>query len=153
MSYSFTGINIAPGTETLTISTFYNEADGGPPDLAQRFTDSMRDYFQQNTNLSVVDEDGDLQFEGAVSGFRLSPVSPQAANREQANIAAQTRLTISVNVVYSNTDDPDSDFTRSFSFYSDFDNDTPLESVEDDLIEEIYETIILNIFNASVANW
>jgi len=151
MSYSFTGITTT--AETITISTYYNEADGGPPDLAQRFTDMMRDYFQQNTSLSLVDEEGDLQFEGAVTGFRLSPISPQASNREEANIAAQTRLTISVNVIFTNAEDPDSDFTRTFSFYSDFDNDQPLESVEDDLIEEIYNEVILNIFNASVANW
>lgn len=138
----------------MSINTFYNEADGGPADLSQVFTDMMRDYFQQNTSLQLVDNDGELMFEGAVTGYRLSPVSPQASGtRAEFTTAAQTRLTITVSVNYTNLNDSDTDFTKTFSFFSDFDTDQQLSDIEEELIEEIYDQIILNIFNESVANW
>ena len=150
--YSFTGINV--DAQTITINSFFHDVDSGPPDLAARFTDQMRDYFQQNTSLSLVDTDGELLFEGAVTSYQLSPVSQQATSgTDGLNTAAQTRLTITVSVNFTNINDPDSDFERSFSFFSDFDAEQSVQDVEEELIDEIYEQIILNIFNASVANW
>ncbi|MDH5397012.1 MAG: LPS assembly lipoprotein LptE [Cyclobacteriaceae bacterium] len=150
--YSFTGVST--DAETITINSFFHEADAGPPDLGQRFTDEIRDYFQQNTSLEMVEEEGQLFFEGAVTDWRLTPVSAQASrNPDDINTAAQTRLTITVSVNFADVNHPENDFSRTFSFYSDFDNEVSVSEVEDDLIEEIFEQIILNIFNASVANW
>lgn len=152
VQYSFTGINI--DAKTMSINSFFNDADGGPPDLAQTFTDMMRDYFQQNTSLQLVDDGGELIFEGAVVGYRLSPIAPQASgNRQDLTTAAQTRLTITVAVNYTNINDPDTDFQKNFSFFSDFDADQQVSDIEEELIEEIYEQILLNIFNETVANW
>ena len=152
VQYSFTGINT--DAETITINSFFNDADSGPPDLAQVFTDMMRDYFQQNTSLKFADNDGDLQFEGAVTGYRLTPVSPTAAaNRDEISTASQTRLTITVSVNFTDIENPENDFTKNFSFYSDFDADQQVTDIEEELIKEIYEQILLNIFNESVANW
>ena len=152
VQYSFTGVNTT--AETMTINNFYHESDNGPPDLAARFTDQMRDYFQQNTNLRLVDDGGELFFEGAVTSYNVSPVAQSArSDLGGFSTAAQTRLTINVSVNFTNLNDPDSDFSRSFSFFSDFDAESNIQDVEDDLIDEIYEQIILNIFNTSVANW
>lgn len=150
--YSFTGVAIT--AETLSIQAFYNDADGGPPDLAQQFTNRLTDYYQQNTNLTLVQENGELQLEGAVTGYRLSPVAPSAATGDFDNTAALTRLTITVKATYINTEDDSFNFeNKSFSFYSDFDNSQNLTAIESQLIDEIYDQIILDIFNASVANW
>ncbi|MDH5599005.1 MAG: hypothetical protein OEY34_07765, partial [Cyclobacteriaceae bacterium] len=81
-------------------------------------------------------------------------VNQQAANRGDAfDVAAQTRLTISVFVSYTNINNDEFDFERNFSFFADFDNETNLSDVEQDLLDEIFDQIILDIFNASVANW
>ncbi len=150
--YSFTGVAIT--AETLSIQNFYNDADGGPPDLAQQFTNRLTDYYQANTNLTLVQENGELQLEGAVSGYRLSPVAPSAATGDFDDTAALTRLTITVKATYINTEDDSFNFeNKSFSFYSDFDNSQNLTAIESQLIDEIYDQIILDIFNASVANW
>ena len=149
--YSFSGVTV---DGTITISSFFHDVDAGPPDLAAKFTDSMRDYFQQNTNLTFVDENADLIFEGAVTSYRLSPVSQQATQDVNAlSTAAQTRVTITVSVIFTNIQKPEEDFEKSFSFFSDFDADQSIQDVEEELVDEIYEQIILNIFNASVANW
>ena len=150
--YSFTGVAIT--AETISIKTFYNEAEGGPPDLAQTFTNSLRDYYLQNTNLTLVKEEGELLIEGSVSGYRLSPIAPTAASGNNVGLSDLTRLTITVTASYVNTQDETFNFdNKKFSFYADFDSNENLTAIEARLIEQIYEQIILDIFNASVANW
>ena len=151
--YSFTGVAIT--AETMEIQTFYNDAEGGPPDLAQTFTNELRDYFLQNTNLTLVQQDGELIMEGAVIGYKLSPVAPVAGgNQNQVDYSDLTRLTITVQVSYTNTTDETFNFeNKRFSFFEDFNSDQNLVTIENQLIERIYDQIILDIFNASVANW
>lgn len=140
--------------ETLSIENFYNDADGGPPDLAQIFTNKITDYYQSNTNLTIVPDNGELQIEGAVTNYRLSPVAPTQAVGDFESSAALTRLSITVSATYINTLDDQFNFeNKSFSFYQDFDNSQSLTAVENQLIDQIYDQIILDIFNASVANW
>ena len=152
--YSFTGVAIT--AETISIQQFYNDAEGGPPDMAQIFTNKVRDYYQSNTNLSLVDTDGELQIEGVITGYRLTPIAPTATNNNQlgGSTSALTRLTITVQATYINTEDDQFNFeNRSFSFYIDFDSNQNLTTIETQLLDEIFEQIILDIFNASVANW
>lgn len=151
--YGFTGTTIT--AETLSIQTFYNDANNGPANLSITFTDNLRDYYQQNTSLSQVTGDGELQIEGSITSYRLSPVAPSAAANSDVNDQANlTRLTITVKVDYINLDDEEQNFAKkSFSFYADYNNDIGLTAVENQLIQEIYDQIILDIFNATVANW
>jgi hypothetical protein len=154
--YSFSGVTIDyDKVKTISIEDFYNDADGGPPNLGQVFSNKLRDYYLQNTNLRLVRDAGDLQLTGAVTGYRLTPVAPQAA-RSDALIdqAALTRLTLTVMVDFANIHDDTYDFKRkTFSFYADFDNNESLATVETRLVETIFDQIVLDIFNASVANW
>ncbi|MDX1629086.1 MAG: LptE family protein [Fulvivirga sp.] len=150
--YSFTGVAIT--AETISIEDFFNDADNGPPDLAQIFTNKITDYYQSNTNLALVPNNGELQLEGAVTRYDLAPVAPRAGQGDFDNSAALTRLTINVQVTYINTTDDTFDFeNKNFSFYTDFDNNQSLTAIEKQLIDEIYDQIILDIFNATVANW
>jgi hypothetical protein len=153
--YSFTGASISPDVKTISIQTFYNESGNGPASLSQAFTERLKDYFQQNTNLTLVDADGDLQFEGSITGYGIAPVAAVASeNRNTPDEAGQTRLTISVSVSYINVQDDQFNFNRSFSFYDDFDpRRATLTAEEPRLIDTILERITFDIFNASVANW
>ena len=150
--YSFTGTTIT--AETISIQPFYNDASSGPADLSVTFTNQIRDYFQQNTSLAQVINDGELQMDGTVVSYRLTPVAPTAAaNDSDRDAAALTRLTITVKVNYINLENEDFNFSRNFSQFADYNNEIGLNSIESRLIEEIYDQIILDIFNASVANW
>ena len=155
INYSFTGAAISPEVKTISIQNFYNDSGGGPPTMSQQFTEKLKDYFQQNTNLTLVDDNGDLQLEGAMERYDFEPVAPQASGSDQvADVASQMRLTISVNATYVNTNDDQYDFDdRAFSFFADFDADRDPTSVEEELIDEILDQIIFDIFTASVANW
>ena len=155
VSYSFTGAAISPEVKTISIQNFYNDSGGGPPTMSQQFTEKLKDYFQQNTNLTLIDDNGDLQLEGAIQRYDFEPVAPQASGSDQvADVASQMRLNIAVDATYVNTNDDQYDFdNRSFSFFADFDADRDPTSVEEELVDEILDQIIFDIFTASVANW
>lgn len=155
--YSFTGASISPDIKTISIQRFVDEIGAGPATMSQNFTETIRDYYQQNTNLILVDNDGDLQIEGSITGYKIAPLAPTSSgssNYDDADIAGMQRLTITVRASYLNTKDDSFDFDKTFSFYKDYDPDTePLRSNEEDFVDEIFEQIVLDIFNASVANW
>ncbi|MBX2966686.1 MAG: LptE family protein [Cyclobacteriaceae bacterium] len=151
--YSFTGSGT--NAKTITIAEFYNNTDLGPANIAQVFTNQLKDYMIQNTNLSVVQENGELQLEGIVTGYAVSQVAPRASgDPSQIDAAALSRLTITVRVTYVDTLDESMSFKdKTFSFYRDFDNDMNLSDIEDTLIRQIFDQLTLDIFNASIANW
>lgn len=153
--YSFTGASISPDIKTISIQNFFNDSGSGPPSLSQNFTEELRDYYQQNTSLQLVESDGDLQLDGTIVGYTTTPVAPVASGNDNiADEAGATRLTISVQVNYVNNKDDDASFSRTFQFYDDFDSRTStLTAEEDRLIDAIFERIVFDIFNASVANW
>jgi hypothetical protein len=153
--YGFTGASISPDIKTMSIQNFFNNAPLGPSNMSILFTEKIKDYYQQNTSLVLVDNEGDLQLDGTIDGYRLTPVAPRGGQGDDAqNITSLTRLTISVKAEYINTKDDTYDFNKSFSFYVDFDqNTTDLAANEQEFLEEIFDQIILDIFNSSVANW
>ena len=120
------------------------------------FNEKIQDYFERNTSLTIVNENGDLEIEGSIEDFSLSPVAPTAeGGRNSQFFTGLTRLTIRVNATYLNKFDDQFNYeNKSFSFYKDFNQDTEeLSSNEQEFLEEIFDQIILDIFNASVANW
>lgn len=153
--YSFTGASISPTVKTISIATFYNNATLGPSNMSPLFTEKIKDYYQQNTSLTLVDDNGDLQLDGYIADYTITPVSATASgNNNQADFSSMSRITITVFASYINTQDDEFDFERKFSFFVDYDqNSTDLSSEEQQFAEEIFDQIILDIFNASVANW
>ncbi len=151
--YSFQGA--ATNARTITIAEFFNNTELAPPTIGQVFTNRLKDYMIQNTNLSVVPENGELQLEGVITGYQLTQVAPVAgADPQRGDLAASTRFTITVRVTYINSLDPTMSFKdRSFSFFRDFSNDLSFADVEETLTRQILDQLILDIFNASVANW
>ena len=147
-AYSFTGGNTGDA-KTIQVDFFPNQASLVEPNLSQKFTQDFRDLFLQQTNLDLVSNNGDLTFQGEITGYRITPMS---ANADQT--AAQNRLTITVNVRFTNRLNEKDDFERNFSFYSDYGAQAQLiGGVLETALEEIIERITQDIFNASVAKW
>lgn len=151
-AYSFTGASISPDVKTLSVLNFADRSSTSPPYLAQTFAEKTREYFQRNTSLGLVTKEGDLNMEATITQYALSPVAPTGSGTG-VETAAQTRLTISVKVLFTNQKDKTQNFDQTFSFYSDFPQSRSFAQVERDLIETISDQIILDIFNKSVANW
>lgn len=146
--YSFTGGNTGDA-KTIQIDFFPNQAPLVEPQLTQRFTNDLQDLFTRQTNLTLTDSNGDLHFNGEITGYRVTPMSGTA---EQT--AAQNRLTVTINVRFTNKLEEKDDFEKTFSFYSDYAADAQLTGgILESALDEIVERITQDIFNASVAKW
>lgn len=152
VGYSFTGASIPAEAETLSIERFPNNSGLGPPTLSQTFTEDLRDRFMRQTDLDLVDRNGDLQYSGAIVGYEIEPVAVQG-NQEGNEQASINRLTITVRVRYRNTIEKKKNFERQFSRFADFDASEQLANVEDRLIEEINDQLTQDIFDASLSDW
>ncbi|MEI6865576.1 LptE family protein [Flavicella sp.] len=146
--YSFTGGDTG-SAKTIQINYFPNNATLVEPGLSQQFTQELQDLFLRQTNLNLVKANGDLFFEGEITNYRVTPMT---ATAEQT--AAQSRLTIVINIRFYNKLDANKDFEKRFTHFSDFSADEQLTgTVLEGALEEIFERIIQDVFNASVANW
>ncbi len=146
--YSFTGGDTGDA-KTIQVSFFNNNAQLVEPSLSQEFTINLQDFFITQTNLSLVKNDADLQFEGEITRYTIIPMS---ATAEQT--AAQNRLTIEFNVRFFNKTDESKNFEKRFSHFYDYDGNLILEGASlDEAYEEIFERVNQNIFSASIANW
>jgi len=153
--YSFTGVTLDPNIQDISIQNFFNDTGNGPANLGQNFTETLRDYYQQNTSLALVNFDGDLQLEGSISNYRVQPVAAAASpDPNLVDAAGLQRLNITVRVNFVNTVKEEESFKRNFSFYADYDPESEtLTAAETRLVDEIIEQLVFDIFNATVANW
>ncbi|MBC8265960.1 MAG: LptE family protein [Flavobacteriales bacterium] len=146
--YSFTGASISPDVKTVSVEYFPNRAATIQPTLSQVFTERLKDYFLEQTNLSLETDNGDLNFSGEIVKYEVKPIAIQA--NEQA---AQNRLTIAIKVKFENTKEVSKNFEQKFSRYADYDSSKSLAEVEDNLIEQITNELAEDIFNKAVVNW
>ena len=148
MSYNFNGASIPPEVKTVSIQYFSNYAPTVQPTLSQAFTEKMKDKFLSQTNLKLVDKSGDIEFEGSITGYAVTPTAIQSTDQ-----AASNRLTITVKVKFTNNKDEKQNFESSFSRFADYSSQKNLVSVEGDLIQTINDQLVDDIFNKAVSNW
>lgn len=147
--YSFSGTSIQPDIKTVTINYFEYKALKVNPSLSNDITTALQDKFKKLTKLEQVDIDGDLELTGTVTGYDV-----KATAVTSGDVAAMTRLTITVKMTFVNRKHPEYGFEdKSFSSYADFDATQSLDAVESSLCEEIIEKLVEDIFNSTVANW
>lgn len=146
--YSFKSGRIPENIKTVTIKYFPNRAPIVQPSLSQYFTDKMKEKFVSESRLTLVNKDGDLNFEGYISDYNNSPSAIQSSQQ-----AALNRLTITVNVKFTNLKDPKQDFETSFTRFAEYSSSQNFSAVESSLISEISRQLIDDIYNRSVTNW
>lgn len=147
--YSFSGTSIQPDVKTITINYFEYKAQKVNPSLSNELTEAVKSEFRRMTRLEQVDIDGDLEITGEVSGYTVS-----AAAITADEVASKNRLTVTVRVSFANKKYPEDDFeNKSFSAYAEYDSTNSLDAVEATLCSDIVETIVEDIFNATVAQW
>lgn len=148
MSYSFTGASISPDVKTVTIPYLPNNAGMVVPTLSRTITDAMRDYFTSQTNLVLIDRNGDLLLEGSITQYSVQPVAIQGNET-----AAMNRLSVGVFMKFTNKKDPKQNWESTFIRYQDYSSSFNLSSVQDGLIKEIADQLVQDIFNKAVVNW
>lgn len=149
ISYKFSGGAIDyTRIRSISIAEVNNRAPIIYPTLAVNFSEQLKDMYTSRTRLEQVARSGDLELECTITGYDLTPVAVSADN-----FAERTNFTVTVQVKYTNNVDPKESFERSFKAYRDFDRSTPFVAVQDQLLSEITEDLIKQIFNATIENW
>lgn len=148
VKYSLNGATIPIEAKTISVAFFANNTTLGTPSISQKFTEKLRDVVSTQTNLSLMKQNGDLQFDGAIIDYNVAPVSIQSND-----LAANNRLTITVNVKYTNKFDATKNFEQNFSRFADFKASTSISSQEDVLLTEINRQLTEDIFNRAFNNW
>ena len=149
VKYSLTGASISPETKTFQVNYFQNNSTLIEPGIDRDFTNKLIDLLINQTSLDLVKSNGDLLYEGEIVEYRIAPTTATANNT-----AAQNRLTIGVNVRFYDKSDPDAEFEKRFSFYYDYPGSSQLiGSQKDTAVDEIFERITQDVFNASLAKW
>jgi len=147
-AYNFTGT--APiDAESFQVNSFLNNAELIEPGIERNFTIKLQDLIAGQTSLTMTNSNADLVYEGEITQYRISPMT---ATADQT--AAQNRLYIAINVRFTNKKTPEDDFEKTFSHFYDFPANTQLiGGTLNTALDEIYERITQDIFNASLAKW
>ena len=148
VQYSFTGGSIRDGIETVSVETLDNNATLIVPTLALDLTEALKDRFVGQTNLRLVNYNGDMAFSGAITRYEVAPIAIQGDET-----AAQNRLTITVKIKYENEKYPDDAWDNGFTQFSDFESSQNLSDVEATLVEDIVDKLTQDIFNKATSNW
>jgi hypothetical protein len=112
------------------------------------FTEALRDKFVNQTNLTLVDRNGDLAFEGEIVEYSTRPMAIQGDQT-----AALNKLSITVNVRFVNKFEPDKDFEQKFTQFIEYSSEADLNANKATFIETINDNLTTDIFNKAVINW
>ena len=146
--YNFTGTGKIDA-KTFQVNYFQNNADLIQPGIERTFTLQLQEIIQNQTNLNLVQTGADLAYEGEITGYNISPMTATADQK-----AAQNRLTININVRYTNKKKDSDDFEKTFSFFYDYPAKEQLTgSILNNALKEIFERITQDVFNESLAKW
>ena len=149
ISYKFNGAALDYNIyKTVHVGEFPIRAALVYAPLQQTFENELLDYITRNTRLRTVDGASDLEIEGEITGYSLTP---QAVTEDA--YASRTRLTITVRVKYTDTKNDKNDIDQTFSAYRDFDASQMLVDVQDELCSQISKELVELIFNATLGNW
>lgn len=148
VKYSLSGASIPPDAKTFSVAYFPNNAPMVAPILSATLTDELTQRFASRTSLVQVEEGGDFAFEGEIVGY-----SSTTSSVSSGDYALQNRLTISVKVKFTNAIDDKMSFNKNFSAYADYDSTKLLTEVESELIPQIVEQLVTDIFQAAASNW
>lgn len=145
--YSFTGASVPPEVKTISIDFFPNQADIVNPTLAQDFTDELRDRFISQTNLKLINGGADWEIKGAIVTYREVPAAPDAQG------AALNKLIVEVRCEFTNNFNETKSFSQKISGNQLYSGNQSLSDVEDQIIPDIIEQIVNNIFNKIAVDW
>jgi Lipopolysaccharide-assembly len=154
--YSFTGASISPDTKTVSVAIFENTAKLVVPNLSQKLTEELKTQILNGTSLSQIldPQKSDVIFEGQITDYTVAPVAISGGGAENSNSVAQSsRLTITINVKFTDKKHEKNSFEQSFSRYEDFGSDKNLSQVEQSLIDLINKTLVQDIYNRAFVNW
>ena len=146
--YSFKGISIPADVKTFYVDLFDNQDAEAVPTLPRDFSEKLKDKIRRETNLQYNDVEPDIEFSGAITRFQVTAEAPKADEQIGFN-----KLTIAINVNFTNNKNEKANWKQQFSFDDFFAPDQNLLDVQDQLIENITNELADRIFNKAFTKW
>ena len=116
--------------------------------MGPMFNNKLKEQYADHTKLSQVKRNGDLKIEGEITNYSQRNKSVSAEG-----YSAQTELSITVNVRFTNNTNHQEDFEQQFTATTSYETTQSLAAVQEQLVTEMIDDIVDQIFNATVANW
>jgi len=135
-------------TKTFSIETFSNRAAYQWAPMAPMFNTSLSARYNDQTKLSQVRRDGDLNLSGEITSYDQTNKSISADG-----YSSMVQLRMTVKVKFVNNNKHEDDFDRSFSSSREYDSSQQLSAVQEELVQQMIDDIVDQVFNATVAKW
>lgn len=148
VNYSFTGADIPSEAETFSVQTFQILTPQAAPAYGLLISEQLKDLMLAQTRLDLTDKQGDLRFEGSVTGYQVGNAAISSDEFTTLN-----RLTITVKVKYTNTIEKEKSFEKTFSRFADYNANENFTTIESQLVEDINGQLTQDIFDASLGAW
>ncbi|MGM9830566.1 MAG: LptE family protein [Paludibacteraceae bacterium] len=149
ISYKFNGASIDYSkTKSISIADFPNNAALVYPPLSNSLSEGIRDIYSRQTRLQILRRGGDLELEGEITNYQLTPMAIAADS-----YSAETKLTLTVKVRFTNNVAPEESFEKTYSAFQTFDSSRMLNDVQEELCNTMIQEIAENIYNDTVAKW
>jgi major membrane immunogen (membrane-anchored lipoprotein) len=149
VSYKLNGASIDYNTiKTITVEAFTNRAAYQWAPMAPMFNTTLSDKYNHQTKLRQVKRDGDLVLSGEIVSYDQTNKSISADG-----YSSMVQLKMTVKVKFTNNKHHDDDFDKSFSANREYDSSQQLSAVQEELVQQMIDDIVDQVFNATVANW
>lgn len=149
ISYKFNGASIDyTKTKSISIADFPNNAALVNPNLSNALSEGIRDIYSRQTRLMMLPKNGDMELEGEIIDYTLTPMAISADT-----YAAETKLTLTIRVRFTNNKAPEENFEKTYSAFQTFSSTRLLTEVQDDLCTAMIIELSENIYNDTVARW
>jgi hypothetical protein len=116
--------------------------------MESMFNNALNDKYATQTKLQLVSRGGDLLLSGEITAYDQVNKSISSDG-----YSSMMQLKMAVKVNFENTKNPNENFERQFSASREFDASQQLNDVQEELVTQIIDEIVEQIFNATVANW
>jgi len=146
--YSHTGASVPVDAKTFSVAYINNVASIVMPTLSQIMTEKLKTKFINETTLKLAQSDGDIRFSGKILSYTTAPVAVQGNQQNAVN-----RLTVTVEITYENTKEEGKNFTQQFTNFVDYPATQNFASIEADLVNQVTDILIQDIFNRAFINW
>ncbi len=149
VSYKFNGASIDYSkVRTIQIADFPIRSTYVWGPMGPMFNNKLKDMFANHTRLQQVKRNGDMKIEGEITQYQQRNKSVSSEG-----YSAQTELSITVNVRFTNNTNHSQDFERQFTATASYETSRSLNSVQEELVTQMVKDLTDQIFNATVANW
>ena len=116
--------------------------------MAPMFNTTLTDKYSDQTKLRQVKRDGDLALSGEITSYDQTNKSISADG-----YSSMVQLRMTVKVKFTNRNKHEDDFERTFTSSREYDSSQQLSSVQEELVQQMIDDIVDQVFNQTVGKW